>query len=85
MQLTLLDWLIVAVCIALNIGIGFYYTARAGKSMDEFFLPGRNVAVVVRGDVNGRDHICRRYAAGGDGHGGAVRCSGELVVVELCR
>jgi len=43
MQLTLLDWLIVAVYFALNIGIGFYYKARAGKSMDEFFLSGRNV------------------------------------------
>ena len=43
MQLTLLDWLIVAVYFALNIGIGFYYKARAGKSIDEFFLSGRNV------------------------------------------
>ena len=43
MQLTLLDWFIVAVYFALNICIGFYYNARAGKSGDELFLPGRNV------------------------------------------
>lgn len=28
---------------ALNIGIGFYYKARAGSSVSEFFLSGRNV------------------------------------------
>ena len=43
MQLTWLDWLVVAAYFALNIGIGFYYKARAGKSVSEFFLSGRNV------------------------------------------
>ena len=49
MQLTLLDWLIVAVHFALNICIGFYYKARAGKSMDELFLSGRNVPLCLAG------------------------------------
>lgn len=43
MQLTAIDWLVVAMYFALNIGIGFYYKARAGSSVSEFFLSGRNV------------------------------------------
>lgn len=43
MQLTWLDWLVVAAYFVLNIGIGFYYKSRAGKSVSEFFLSGRNV------------------------------------------
>ena len=43
MQLTTIDWLVVALYFALNIGIGFYYKARAGSSVSEFFLSGRNV------------------------------------------
>jgi SSS family solute:Na+ symporter len=43
MQLNAVDWLVVALYFALNIAIGFYYKARAGKSVEEFFLSGRNV------------------------------------------
>jgi Na+/proline symporter len=43
MQLTLLDWLVVAAYFALNVAIGFYYKARASSSVSEFFLSGRNV------------------------------------------
>ena len=43
MQLTPLDWIFVALYFLLNLGIGFYYKSRAGKSVDEFFLSGRNV------------------------------------------
>lgn len=43
MQLTLLDWAIVAAYFAFNLAIGFYYKARAGKNIGEFFLSGRNV------------------------------------------
>jgi Na+/proline symporter len=39
----MLDWVFVALYFALNLGIGFYYKSRAGKSVDEFFLGGRNV------------------------------------------
>jgi len=42
-QLTTLDWLVVALYFAFNIGIGFYYKARAGSNVNEFFLSGRNV------------------------------------------
>ena len=43
MQLSIIDWLVVAAYFALNIAIGFYYKSRAGKSVDEFFLSGRDV------------------------------------------
>ena len=43
MQLTLIDWIVIGAYFALNIGIGFYYKARAGQSTSEFFLSGRNV------------------------------------------
>jgi solute:Na+ symporter, SSS family len=42
-QLTPLDWIVVALYFAFNIGIGFYYKSRAGSSVNEFFLSGRNV------------------------------------------
>jgi solute:Na+ symporter, SSS family len=42
-KLTALDWIIVAAYFAFNLAIGFYYKARAGKNMGEFFLSGRNV------------------------------------------
>ena len=43
MRLTLIDWLVIAAYFALNVAIGFYYKARASKSISEFFLSGRNV------------------------------------------
>ena len=43
MQLTWIDWAVVALYFLFNIGIGLYYKARAGENMSEFFLSGRNV------------------------------------------
>src|SRR6187399_1074126 len=43
MQISILDWVVVAAYFLLNIGIGFYYKKRAGSSVDEFFLSGRDV------------------------------------------
>jgi len=43
MRLTAVDWTIVALYFALNLGIGLYYRARAGKTVGEYFLSGRNV------------------------------------------
>ncbi|MBV8819996.1 MAG: sodium:proline symporter, partial [Acidobacteriaceae bacterium] len=43
MQLTWIDWAVVALYFLFNIGIGLYYKARAGKNISEFFLSGRNV------------------------------------------
>ena len=44
MQLTFIDYRrVVALYFLFNLGIGLYYKSRAGKSMDEFFLSGRNI------------------------------------------
>ena len=43
MKLTAVDWAIVAAYFLFNLAIGFYYKSRAGKSVNEFFLSGRNV------------------------------------------
>jgi len=42
-QLTTVDWLVVVLYFLFNLAIGFYYKSRAGKSVNEFFLSGRNV------------------------------------------
>ncbi|HKW98144.1 MAG TPA: sodium:solute symporter family protein [Bryobacteraceae bacterium] len=43
MKLTWVDWAVVAAYFLFNLAIGFYYKARAGKNISEFFLSGRNV------------------------------------------
>jgi len=43
MQLTFADWAVVALYFAFMLAIGLYYKARASKSLDEYFLSGRNV------------------------------------------
>ena len=43
MQLTTLDWAVIAVYFALNLGIGFFYMKRASGDVGEFFLSGRSV------------------------------------------
>ncbi|HUQ90414.1 MAG TPA: sodium:solute symporter family protein [Bryobacteraceae bacterium] len=43
MQLTALDWAVVALYFFFNLAIGWYYKNRAGKSISEFFLSGRDV------------------------------------------
>jgi Na+/proline symporter len=43
MRLTDLDWACIALYFLGNFAIGLYYRGRAGKSVSEFFLSGRNV------------------------------------------
>jgi len=43
LKLTIVDWIVVALYFLFNLAIGFYYKARAGKNISEFFLSGRNV------------------------------------------
>ncbi|MBV8730362.1 MAG: sodium:proline symporter, partial [Acidobacteriia bacterium] len=43
MQLTWIDWAAIASYFLLNFAVGLYYRSRAGKSVSEFFLSGRNV------------------------------------------
>jgi Na+/proline symporter len=42
-QLSPLDWSVVALYFLLNLGVGLYFRSRAKLSMDEFFLSGRDV------------------------------------------
>src|ERR1035437_7982809 len=44
MQLTLIDWLVIVAYFSVNILIGFYYARKAGSSVDEFFISGREVS-----------------------------------------
>ena len=43
MQLTALDWTVIILYFAVNLGIGFFYMRRASGDVGEFFLSGRNV------------------------------------------
>jgi solute:Na+ symporter, SSS family len=43
MNLTVIDWAIVAAYFLLSAGIGFLYTKKGGESLDEYFLSGRQV------------------------------------------
>ena len=43
MNLSLLDWTIIAGYMLLSLGVGMYLTKRASSSLSEFFLSGRNL------------------------------------------
>ncbi len=43
MNLSILDWTVIALYFLFNLGIGLYYARRASGSTSEFFLSGRNV------------------------------------------
>ncbi len=43
MRLAAVDWIFIGWYLALSIGIGLYYSKRAGKSISEYFLSGRNL------------------------------------------
>src|SRR3954467_7037868 len=43
MQLTSLDWVVIAAYFLVNLGIGFYYYRKASGSVGEFFISGRSV------------------------------------------
>jgi SSS family solute:Na+ symporter len=43
MKLAAVDWLFIAWYFVLSIGIGLYYSKRAGKSISEYFLSGRSL------------------------------------------
>ncbi len=45
----LLDYLIIAAYFLFSVGIALYYSKRAGKSTDEFFLSGRNLPWYLAG------------------------------------
>ncbi|MBM3737233.1 MAG: Na+:solute symporter [Acidobacteria bacterium] len=43
MVLTPIDWAVIALYFLINIGVGLYCRSRAGSSLSEFFLSGRDV------------------------------------------
>ncbi|MEE8129541.1 MAG: sodium:solute symporter family protein [Vicinamibacterales bacterium] len=43
MAFTAVDWLVLAAILALPLGVGLYYYRRAGSSVDQFFLSGRDL------------------------------------------
>src|SRR3982074_487478 len=44
MQLTTLDWVVIALYFLVNLAIGFHYYRKASGSVGEFFLSGRSVS-----------------------------------------
>ena len=51
MQLTMVDWLVIVAYFGVNLLIGFYYARKAGSSVDEFFISGREVAWWLAGTI----------------------------------
>ena len=49
MKLNLVDWLSIVAYIVFSFAVGIYYSKRAGKSMSEFFVAGRNVSWFMAG------------------------------------
>jgi Na+/proline symporter len=43
MQLTYVDWIVIALYFAFNLGVGLYYRKRATQSVGDYFVSGRNV------------------------------------------
>jgi Na+/proline symporter len=43
MTLTLLDWLVIFAYLAVTILLGFYFRKRSARSVDDYFVSGRNV------------------------------------------
>jgi len=44
MQLNYVDWVVIALYFAFNLGVGLYLRKRATKSISDFFISGRNVS-----------------------------------------
>lgn len=43
MTLTLADWLVIAAYLLITILLGFWFRKRSAKSVDDYFVSGRNV------------------------------------------
>ena len=49
MQLTTLDWVVVAVYGAITLTLGFWFSRRAGQNIEEYFVAGRTLPWWVAG------------------------------------
>ena len=52
-MLQMIDWVIIGLYFLLSAAIGFHYTRRAGSSVQEFFLSGRNLPWWLAGTFYG--------------------------------
>jgi Na+/proline symporter len=77
LQLTWLDWAVIALYFLFNIGIGLYSKARAGKNVSEFFLSGRNVPWWLAGTSMVANDIRSRHATPGNRSGRQPRHRGN--------
>ena len=84
MVLTWLDWFWIALYFVANAAVGFYYRARAGKSVDEFFLSGRNVPWWLAGTSMVATTFAADTPLAVTGMVARGRDRGQLAVVELC-
>ena len=85
MQLTPVDWAVVALYFLFNLAIGFYYKSRAGSSVDEFFLSGRNVPWWLAGTSMVATTFAADTPLAVTGMVAVRRHRRELAVVVLCR
>ncbi|NIR52995.1 Na+:solute symporter [candidate division KSB1 bacterium] len=49
MQLALLDWIIISLYMVFAIGVGVFFSKRAGKNITEYFISGRNLPWWIAG------------------------------------
>jgi SSS family solute:Na+ symporter len=49
MQLALLDWIVILLYISITAVLGFWFTKKAGKSMEDYFLAGRSLPWWIAG------------------------------------
>lgn len=49
MQLTTIDWIVIVAYFAVSLGVGLYYSRRAGKNIAEFFVSGRSLPWWIAG------------------------------------
>lgn len=49
MKLEFLDWIIIGIYISITTVIGFWFTKKAGKSMEDYFLAGRSLPWWIAG------------------------------------
>ena len=44
MNFTLLDWSAIILYLGITLALGLYFRSRSGKSVDDYFVSGRNVS-----------------------------------------
>ena len=65
MNLTLLDWTVIALYFLFNLGIGLYYARRARGSTERILSFRPRCALVAGRHVDGCHDVCGRHAAAG--------------------